>query len=79
MPLFGMGLIAQKAGDAASAASYYSRGLETEPSDVGYVLLARALEAAGRKPESGAALEQAQKLASDFQAAQNEATRLLKE
>ncbi|HKU28283.1 MAG TPA: tetratricopeptide repeat protein [Candidatus Sulfotelmatobacter sp.] len=79
MPLIGMGLIAQKTGDAAGAANYYSRGLAREPSDVGYVLLARALEAAGRKPESASALEQAQKLASDFGAAQNEATRLLNE
>ena len=29
--------------------NYYSRGLALEPSDVGYILLARALEAAGAK------------------------------
>jgi len=57
--------------------NYYSRGLAVEPSDVGYILLARALEAAGRKPESSAALEQAKKLAGDFDAAQKEASRLL--
>ena len=79
MPLIGLGLVAYKTGDAASAVNYYSRGLALGPSDVGYVLLARALEAAGRKSESSAALEQAKRLASDFAAAQDEASRLLAE
>ena len=77
MPLIGLGLLAHTTGDAAGAVNYYSRGLALEPSDVGYILLARALEAAGRKPESSAALEQAKKLAGDFDAAQKEASRLL--
>jgi protein O-mannosyl-transferase len=76
-PLIGLGLLAHTNGDAAGAVNYYSRGLALEPSDVGYVLLARALEATGRKSESSAALEQAKRLASDFGAAQNEASRLL--
>ncbi|PYQ43376.1 MAG: hypothetical protein DMG99_06770 [Acidobacteria bacterium] len=79
MPLIGLGLVAYKTGDAASAVNYCSRGLALGPSDVGYVLLARALEAAGRKSESSAALEQAKRLASDFGAAQDEASRLLAE
>jgi protein O-mannosyl-transferase len=77
MPLIGLGLLAYKTGDAAGAVNYYSHGLALEPSDVGYILLARALEAAGRKSESSAALEQAKRLAPDFGAAQNEASRLL--
>ena len=77
MPLMGLGVLAYKTGDAAAAVQYYSRGLAVEPSDVGYILLARALEAAGRTPESSAALEQAKRLAPDFGAAQNEASRLL--
>lgn len=79
MPLIGLGLLSYKTGDAAGAVNYYSRGLALEPSDVGYVLLARALEAAGHNSESSAALEQAKRLASDFGAAQNEASRLLAE
>ena len=79
MPLLGLGLLAYKTGDAASAVNYFSRGLVLEPSDVGYILLARALEAAGRKSESSAALEQAKRLARDFGAAQQEASRLLAE
>ncbi|HEX6822150.1 MAG TPA: tetratricopeptide repeat protein [Candidatus Sulfotelmatobacter sp.] len=77
MPLIGLGLLAYKTGDAAGAVNYYFHGLALEPSDVGYILLARALEAAGRKNESSAALEQAKRLAPDFGAAQNEASRLL--
>ena len=77
MTLIGLGLLAQTTGDAAGAVNYYSRGLALEPSDVGYILLARALEAAGRKDESSAALEQAKRLAPDFAAAQNEASRLV--
>jgi len=77
MPLIGLGLLSYKTGDAVSAVNYYSRGLALEPSDVGYILLARALQAAGRTSESSAALDQAKGLAPDFQAAQNEASRLL--
>lgn len=77
MTLIGLGLLAHMTGDAAGAVNYYSRGLALEPSDVGYVLLARALQAAGRKSESSAALEHAKRLAPDFEAAQSEASRLL--
>jgi protein O-mannosyl-transferase len=77
LPLIGLGLLEYKTGDAGGAVNYYSRGLTLEPSAVGYILLARALEAAGRKDESSAALEQAKRLAPDFGAAQNEASRLL--
>jgi tetratricopeptide (TPR) repeat protein len=72
-----LGLVAHTTGDAAGAVNYYSRGLALEPSDVGYILLARALESAGRKAESSEALEQAKRLAPDFGAAQDEASRLL--
>jgi len=75
--LIGLGLIAQKTGDPAGAVAYYSRGLAAEPSDVGYVLLARALETQGRQSESREAMERARKVAIDFEMAQKEATRLL--
>jgi tetratricopeptide (TPR) repeat protein len=79
MTLMGLGLLAHATGDAAGAVTYYSRALALEPSDVGYILLAQALQATGRKSESSAALEQAKRLAPDFEAAQNEASRLLAE
>jgi tetratricopeptide (TPR) repeat protein len=79
MTLLGLGLVAQKAGNLSGAIDYYSRAMSADPSDVGYVLLARALEATGRKSESATALEQARKIAPDFDLAQKEAARLLAE
>jgi Flp pilus assembly protein TadD len=79
MTLIGLGLIAEKTGDWAGAVAYYSQGVAAEPSDVGYVLLARALETEGRKAESSAALDRARKLAPDFEMAEKEAARLLAE
>jgi protein O-mannosyl-transferase len=77
--LIGLGLIAQRTGDASGATEYYSRAVAVQPSDVAYVFLSRALDAAGRKPESAAAMEQAKKLAADLDAVQKEADRLLTE
>jgi tetratricopeptide (TPR) repeat protein len=77
--LIGLGIIAQRTGDAADAANYFSRAVATQPSDVAYVFLSRALDAAGRKPESAAALEQAKKITADLDVAQKEADRLLSE
>ncbi len=79
MALLGLGLVAQKTGNLSDAVDYYSRAMTASPSDVGYILLARALEAAGRKSESAAALEQARKIAPAFDMAQKEAARLLAE
>ncbi len=79
LALLGLGLVTQKTGNPSAAIDYYSRAMATGPSDVGYVLLARALEAAGRKSESAAALEQARKITPNFDMAQKEAARLLAE
>jgi tetratricopeptide (TPR) repeat protein len=77
--LIGLGIIAQRTGDAADATNYFSRAVATQPSDVAYVFLSRALDAAGRKPESAVALEQAKKITADLDVAQKEADRLLSE
>ena len=79
MALLGLGLVAQKTGNLSDAIDYYSRAMAAGPSDVGYILLARALEAAGRESESAAALEQARRIAPAFDMAQKEAARLLAE
>jgi tetratricopeptide (TPR) repeat protein len=79
MALLGLGLVAQKTGNLSDAIDYYSRAMEAGPSDVGYILLARALESAGRQSESAAALEKARKIAPAFDVAQKEAARLLAE
>ena len=62
----GLGLVSQKTGDYAEAVHAYSQAVALQPWDVGYYLLARALEQSGRAAESQAAMEQARRLAPDF-------------
>jgi protein O-mannosyl-transferase len=53
--LIGLGLIAEKTGNLPEAARDYSRAIAAEPSDVGYLLLAHALQLEGKLDESKAA------------------------
>ena len=76
MVLIGLGLIAQKNGDLAEAVRDYSRAMAVEPTDVGYLLLAQALEDEGRKDEAIAIRERLQNLSSDIEGAQKEAESL---
>lgn len=62
----GLGLIEQKSGDYAAAVSGYSRALAIQRWDLGYYLLARALEQSGRPAESQAAMQQARQLSDNF-------------
>jgi tetratricopeptide (TPR) repeat protein len=73
----GLGLLAQKTGDFAQATSRFSRAVEIEPSDVGYLLLAQALERNGQAAEAQAATQSAQQLSGDLNAARQEAGELL--
>ena len=59
--LIGNGLIAQKIGDLPLAINEYSKAVSIKPTDLGYALLARALEQSGRTSEANAANEAAQK------------------
>ena len=79
MALLGLGMVAQKTGNLSDAIDNYSRAMAFGPSDVGYILLAGALDGAGRKAESATALEQAKRITRDFDMAQKEAARLLAE
>lgn len=72
-----LGLISQKTGDLSFAIQSYSRALKIEPSDFGYLLLAKALEQSGRQEEAQAATQQARNLSEDFPEAQRKANRLL--
>ncbi len=72
-----LGLVAQKSGDLSLAAQAYTHAMKIEPSDFGYVLLARALEQSGRESEAQAAIQHARALSEDFPAAQRKANRLL--
>jgi len=75
----GLGLTAQRTGDLSLAAQAYSRAVEIQPSDFGYLLLARALEQGGQKEAAQAATEQAKRLSENFTATQRTADRLLAE
>jgi len=72
----GLGLAAQKAGDLSLAAQAYSRAMEIQASDFGYLLLARALEQSGRKEEAQAATQQARQRSKNFAETQRVADRL---
>ncbi|MGA7557825.1 MAG: tetratricopeptide repeat protein [Terriglobales bacterium] len=71
-PLIGLGLIAEQNGDLAEAIRQYSHAAAVRPTDVGYFLLAQALQQAGRKDEAKAIsgriadLAEAQKTAEAF-------------
>jgi tetratricopeptide (TPR) repeat protein len=73
----GLGLAAQRTGDLGAAIQAYSRAVEIQPSELSYVLLARALDQAGRKDEAQAAIEQARRMSGSFAEAERTADRLL--
>jgi tetratricopeptide (TPR) repeat protein len=55
----GLGVVEQKSGDAGSAAQAFSRATQIQPSDVAFLLLARALEQSGHSQQAQAARQQA--------------------
>ena len=73
----GLGLVAQASGDSDAALQSYSRALKIQPSDVGYVLLSRALDQAGRHVQAETALKVAQALSQNFEEACRTADHLL--
>ena len=73
----GLGLVEQKSGDLTRAVADYTRATHWEPSDVGYLLLAQALEKAGRLEEAKAAEEQAERVSPDLRQAEQRAKQLL--
>ena len=64
----GLGVLAQKSGDLNLAIQDYRHANEAKPSDVTYLLLARALEQSGRKDEAQAAVEHAKLLTRNLDA-----------
>ena len=55
--MIGLGLIAQENGDLAEAIRLFSRAAAVQPTDVGYLLLARALQQEGHVDEANAISE----------------------
>ena len=77
--LTGLGLIVHKTGNAAQAVDYFARAAKSQPSDVQYLLLARALAEAGRQQDSQAALARAQTMSQNWDATVQGVDRLLQE
>jgi tetratricopeptide (TPR) repeat protein len=75
--LVGLGLVAQHEGDFAEAVRQFSKAMAVAPTDVGYLLLARALDQSGRATEAQAARQQAGLLSRNLDAAQKQADALM--
>jgi len=75
----GLGVLAEKRGEFDEAVKNYSRAIELEPSDVGYLLLSQALQQSGKAAASRSALEAAQRISPDFDRAQQAVRDLLAE
>jgi tetratricopeptide (TPR) repeat protein len=75
--LTGLGLLSWKAGDFAAAAQQFSTVAAVRPTDVAFLLLAKAEAQRGHTAEAQAAYEQAQKLSADFTQAQQDVADLL--
>jgi hypothetical protein len=62
----GVGLLAQRAGDIVQATRDYQRSVELQPSPVGYLLLAQALERCRQDEAAHAAVAQAVRMSQDL-------------
>ena len=65
-----LGITAQKTGDVGRAIQAYSQAIKIQPTQRGYLLLARALQQAGRQEEAQGAIQQSMALAADTGKAQ---------
>jgi len=72
-----MGVLALKMNDSTEAVSDFSQAMAIQPTDVGYLLLTRALEQGGRSAEAAAARKQAESLSRDLPRAEQEADGLV--
>jgi protein O-mannosyl-transferase len=79
LAIVGLGLVAEHEGNFAEAARQFSSAMAIQPTDVGYLLLARALEKSGHSSEAQAARERAGQISSDLIAAEKEADGLMGE
>ena len=73
----GLGLVAQKSGDPAAAVAAYTQALMIQRWDLGYVLLAKALQQSGQIQGADAAMQQARQLSDNFEQLQKAADALI--
>jgi len=76
MAMIGLGLIAERNGDPSEAVRQYSRAMAVQPTDVGFLLLAHALQQEGRSDEGNAILERVARSSPDLAEAQRTADAL---
>jgi len=77
--LVGTGLLAQKGWDYSRAAELFAHAMNAQPTSVGYLLLANALERGGRVTEARQASEKARRLSDNLQNDQRIADALIAE
>jgi len=76
MAMIGLGLIAERNGDPSEAVRQYSQAMAVQPTDVGFLLLAHALQQEGRSDEANAILERVARSSPNLGEAQNTAAAL---
>lgn len=69
----GLGLVEQKSRNLSSAIQAFSQAMKLQPSDWGYLLLARTLERSGDKNAALAAMQQARSMSRNFESTQRRA------
>jgi tetratricopeptide (TPR) repeat protein len=77
MAMIGLGLIAQKNGDLPEAVRQYSLAVAVQPTDVGFLLLAQAMQQAGRSDEANSISEHAARVSPNLVEAQKKMQSLL--
>jgi tetratricopeptide (TPR) repeat protein len=73
----GLGLVDQKSGNMPGAIHAYTQAMNLQPSDLGYLLLARALEQSGDNNAALTAIQQARSISRNLDSAQRGADQLL--
>lgn len=71
--LMGLGLLSYREHDFATAAQWFSRTVEADPSDFDYLLLATALRESGQQDRADAAYANAQRVTKNWDEAQGKA------
>ncbi len=77
MAMIGLGLIAEKSGDLPEAVRQYSNAMKVQPTDVGFLLLAHALQQQGSIDEANAISERVARFSPNLPEAQKEVESLL--
>lgn len=72
-----LGLVSQQMGDLPSAIHDYFQAVKIHPNDVGYLLLAQALQQSGHNFEAKWAQEKAKELTADYEQAEQIAAKLV--